>query len=316
MTHSPNSFSFQKNIIIVIYEKNCKANVRRPNYCYQFTKSKTYFKIITLVISLLIISVIPFIIIQPINGQISNKTLTMVDKPQEISPDNILDFRYSELVNFTSKIEQIDGHLNASLLNKYDGNESLAFVHATHPIAEVYPFVAPQIANTNQSLNQSLYSILVNLPEISRDSTNDEYLSIIQSTKDILKDIINEVIPKNLQNDLLFNSFVIVNLLDLAGYEYQAAVTNGTITAIFEYQDSKAFMQQAEKLMSIYYADPETSVESSGLLSHVSSLNTAIDEVSTPEEIYLLIDGIFSKMSLIISTDKLTLLSKLGITTD
>jgi hypothetical protein len=51
-------------------------------------------------------------------------------------------------------------------------------------------------------------------------------------------------------------------------------------------------------------------------LTLVSSLNTAIDEVSTPEDIYLLIDGIFSKMSLIISTDKLTLLSKLGVTTD
>ena len=290
--------------------------MRRPNYSYQFIKSKTYFKVITLVIPLLVISVIPFIFIQPINGQISDKTITIVDKPQEISSDNILDLRYSNLVNFTSKIEQIDGHLNASLLNKYDGNESLAFAHATHPIAEVYPFVAPQIAKTNESLNQSLYSILVNLPEVSRNSTNDQYFSTIQSAKDILKDIKNEVIPKNLQNDVLFNSFVIVNLLDLAGYEYRAAVNNGTITAIFEYQDSKAFIQQAEKLMSVFYVDPETSDEVSGLLTLVSSLNTSIDEVSTPEDIYLLIDGIFSKMSLIISTDKLTLLSKLGVTTD
>ena len=290
--------------------------MRRPNYCYQFIKSKTYFKIITLVIPLLVISVIPFIFIQPINGQISDKTITIIDKPQEISSDNILDLRYSNLVNFTSKIQQIDGHLNASLLNKYDGNESLAFAHATHPIAEVYPFVAPQIAKTNESLNQSLYSILVNLPEVSRNSTNDQYFSTIQSAKAILKDITNEVIPKNLQNDVLFNSFVIVNLLDLAGYEYQAAVNNGTITAIFEYQDSKAFIQQAEKLMSIFYIDPETSDDISGLLTLVSSLNTSIDEVSTPEDIYLLIDGIFSKMSLIINTDKLTLLSKLGVTTD
>ena len=290
--------------------------MRRPNYSYPFIKSKTYFKVITLVIPLLVISVIPFIFIQPINGQISDKTITIVDKPEEISSDNILDLRYSNLVNFTSKIEQIDGHLNASLLNKYDGNESLAFAHATHPIAEVYPFVAPQIAKTNESLNQSLYSILVNLPEVSRNSTNDQYFSTIQSAKDILKDIKNEVIPKNLQNDVLFNSFVIVNLLDLAGYEYRAAVNNGTITAIFEYQDSKAFIQQAEKLMSVFYVDPETSDEVSGLLTLVSSLNTSIDEVSTPEDIYLLIDGIFSKMSLIISTDKLTLLSKLGVTTD
>ncbi|HKR72573.1 MAG TPA: hypothetical protein VJR94_00525 [Candidatus Nitrosocosmicus sp.] len=240
----------------------------------------------------------------------------IINNPQEISPDDILDFRYSDLVNFTSKIEQIYGHLNASLLNKYAGNESLTFAHASHPIAEVYPFVSPQIANTSQSLNQSLYSILVNLPELSRNMTNDEYLRTIQSTNDILKDITDAVIPKNLQNDVLFNSFVIVNLLDLAGYEYQAAVTNGTISAIFEYQDSKAFIKQAEKLMSIFNADPETSAGSSGLFPLVSSLNTSIGEVATPEEIYLSIDRIFSKMTTILSTDKLTLLSKLGITTD
>lgn len=290
----------------------CRPN----NYYYQFIKSKAYIKIIVLIIPLLVISIMPFIILQSVNGQINNKITTIVDKPHEISSKDILDIRYSNLVNFTSKIKQIDGHLDASLLNKQDGNESLAFAHASHPIAEVYPFVAPQIANTNKSLNQSLYSILVNLPEISRNSTSYEYLSKIQSTKDILEDIINEVIPKNLQNDILFNSFIIVNLLDLAGYEYQAAVSNGNITAIFEYQDSKAFIKQAEILMSIFYVNPETSVDSSELLPLLTSLNTLIDEVSTPEEIYLLIDQIFSKMSLIMSTDKLTLLSKLGVTTD
>lgn len=300
---------------MVIYENNCKANMIRPNHYCQFIKYNTYFEVITLAISLILLSVIPFII-HPINGQINNMSHLIINNPQEISPDDILDFRYSDLVNFTSKIEQIYGHLNASLLNKYAGNESLTFAHASHPIAEVYPFVSPQIANTSQSLNQSLYSILVNLPELSRNMTNDEYLRTIQSTNDILKDITDAVIPKNLQNDVLFNSFVIVNLLDLAGYEYQAAVTNGTISAIFEYQDSKAFIKQAEKLMSIFNADPETSAGSSGLFPLVSSLNTSIGEVATPEEIYLSIDRIFSKMTTILSTDKLTLLSKLGITTD
>ncbi|WP_145988004.1 hypothetical protein [Candidatus Nitrosocosmicus franklandus] len=286
------------------------------DWCCLFTKYKTCFYVVTLCIPLLFISLTPFIFLQSVNGQILHESSTVVDNLQEISPENILDIRYSDLVNFTSKIEQIYGHLNASLLNKYTGNDSLAFAHASHPITEVYPFVAPQIAKTNQSLNQSLYSVLVNMPDVSRNSTIDEYFTTIQLANNILKEITNAVIPKNLQNDLLFNSFVVVNLLDLAGYEYSAAVTNGTIEAIFEYQDSKAFIKQAEKLMSIFNTDPETSTSSSELILLVNSLNALIDRVATPEEIYLSIDGIFSKMATMISTDRLTLLSKLGVTTD
>ncbi|HET6588531.1 MAG TPA: hypothetical protein VFG45_00030 [Candidatus Nitrosocosmicus sp.] len=291
----------------------------KPHNCYNNTTSRECVKVVILIIPLLILFITSFIIFQSSNGQMVNSTTTTttsIGNSKEISSRDVLDFRYSDLVNFTSKIKQIDGHLNASLLNKYDGNESLALAHAEHPIGELYPFVGPQIAITNQSLNQSLYLILMDIPEYSKNSTNEEYLSVIQSTQNLLKDIINEVIPKNLQNDKLFNSFVVVNLLDLAGHEYQAGVTNDTITAIFEYQDSKAFIQQAEKLLSTFYSDSETSIDSSGLWPLVNSLNAAIEKVSTPEEIYLSIDSIFSKISLLVNTDKLTLLSKLGVSAD
>ncbi|MDN5846681.1 MAG: hypothetical protein L0H53_10460 [Candidatus Nitrosocosmicus sp.] len=71
-----------------------------------------------------------------------------------------------------ASIRSSHGELShALLLNKYDGNETFAVGHAAHPIAEVYPLVAPQIASANKSLDLSLYSMLVNLPEISKNST-------------------------------------------------------------------------------------------------------------------------------------------------
>lgn len=297
-------------------KKKCRNNVHLQHFCYHLSKPFVYFMASVFSISLLISSVLPFVVFQPISGQIVDSSIINVDKPKELSARDIQDSRYSDLVNFTSKIQQIYGHLNASLLNKQAGNESLAFAHASHPIAEVYPLVERQVANTNNSLNQLLYSTLVNLPKVSTDSAYDQYLSTVESTDDLLKDITRAVLPEDLQNDVVFNSFVIINLLDLAGYEYQIAVTNGTITTIFEYQDSRAFIKQAEKLMSILMAAPHTSANSSGLMPLVNSLNNSIEAVSTPEEVYLTIDAIFSKLESILGIDKLTLLSKLGVTTD
>ena len=58
----------------------------------------------------------------------------------------------------------------------------------------------------------------------------------------------------------MFNSFVVVDLLDTAGHEYQEAITNNTITAMVEYQDSQAFLQQAEKLLTSLHSLDQSSL--------------------------------------------------------
>ena len=298
---------------MVIYKKYNKASVRQWDHCYSPTKLKTFLILITFVIPLLFIAITFFISFPPINGQINDKPVSGLEKQNETQIGNIFDPRYTNLVNFTSKIDQIHGHLNASLMNKYDGNETLVVAHAAHPVAEIYPLIAPQIANANKSLDQSLYSILVNLPEVSKNSTNEEYANVIQSTKNVLKKIVNEVIPRDLQNDLMFNSFVVVNLLDTAGHEYQEAITNNTITAMVEYQDSQAFLQQAEKLLtSLHSLNQSSSLDSHNFIPLLSSLNSSIVEVSNPKDVYMSINKIFQEISSISGLDKFTLLSKLG----
>ncbi len=298
---------------MVKYKKYSKASVSQWDHSYISIKLKTFLVLMTFVIPLLFIALTSFISFQPIIGQINDKSVSGLEKQKGLSISNIFDPSYSNLVNFTSKIDQIHGHLNASLLNKYDGNETLAVAHAAHPIAEVYPLVAPQIASANKSLDLSLYSILVNLPEISKNSTNEEYANTIQSTKTVLKQIVNEVIPKGMQDDLTFNSFVAVDLLDTAGHEYQEAITNSTITAMVEYQDSQAFLQQAEKLLSsLHLLNQRSTLDSYDFIALLSSVNSSIVEVSTPKEVYILIDRIFQEISSVSGIDKFTLLSKLG----
>jgi hypothetical protein len=49
----------------------------------------------------------------------------------------------STLVDFSSNIEQIRGHLNAAVMNKEAGNNTLAKAHTLHPIAEIYSIIEP-----------------------------------------------------------------------------------------------------------------------------------------------------------------------------
>ena len=135
-------------------------------------------------------------------------------------------------------------------MNKLDGNEVFAVAHSGHPIAEIYPIIEPQVSKVNRSLSDLLYSKLSSLPGLAKNSTNEVYLKEVAETNVILKQTLKEVIPYHFQNDTTFNVFVVVDLLDTAGSEYQEAITNNTITAMVEYQDSNAFIQMAQKVLS------------------------------------------------------------------
>lgn len=60
----------------------------------------------------------------------------------------------STQVDFASNIEQIRSHLNAAVMNKEAGNNTLAKAHTLHPIAEIYSSIEPQISNV--TLNETL----------------------------------------------------------------------------------------------------------------------------------------------------------------
>ncbi len=159
---------------------------------------------------------------------------------------------------------------------------------------------------------------LLSLPEIVKNSTNESYTKEIETTKSILKQVVNEVIPNNFQNDTTFNIFVIVDLLDIAGSEYQEAITNNTITAMVEYQDSNAFIQVAQKLLSnILMSNNSTlNVQNSNFTHLFVLLDSTIQKVSDPKQVHSSIVNIFLDLSKAIELDLHTLLSKLGTVAD
>lgn len=282
------------------------------HYTYPFlvNKIQTFFIFTTFMSILLFLSLFSLSVLQESKGQL----LPSTDSNTRNQISNIYDLRYSMLVNFTSKIDQIHGHLNASAMNKFDGNETFAVAHAGHPIAEIYPIIEPQIAKVNSSLSELLYSKLLSLPDLAKNSTNELYVNEIEATKSILRQVVNEVIPSNFQNDTTFNIFVIVDLLDIAGTEYQEAVTNNTITAMVEFQDSNAFIQVAQKLLSDLLSSNNSTlnVQNSNFTHLFALLDSTIQKVSDPKQVHSSIVNIFLELSKAIELDLHTLLSKLG----
>jgi hypothetical protein len=225
-----------------------------------------------------------------------NKTTTTADNTTTTN----LTSSNSTLIDFVSNIEQIRAHLNAAMMNKQAGNNSLAQAHTLHPIAEIYSSIEPQIANANMTLNQTLASNLNELSQIVNSSTTDEFNTQAQKINGLVNQTVKLVVPIQTGNNSTFALAVVADLLSIASEEYGEAVENGTIKEIVEYQDGQAFVSRAQDLMM------QTS--STGLLQEqtldiqetnklFSDLNTAIKNKSSPELVDTSIRAIIREIS-------------------
>ena len=191
------------------------------------------------------------------------------------------------LIDFVSNIEQIRAHLDAAMMNKQAGNNSLAQAHTLHPIAEIYSSIEPQIANANMTLNQTLASNLNELSQMVNSSTTDEFNTQAQKINGLVNQTVKQVVPVESANNSTFGLAVVADLLSIASAEYGEAVENGTIKEIVEYQDGQAFVSRAQDLMVqtstglLQEKTPE--IQKTNKL--FSDLNIAIHNKSSPDEL-------------------------------
>ena len=203
------------------------------------------------------------------------------------------------LIDFVSNIEQIKAHLDAAMMNKQAGNNSLAQAHTLHPIAEIYSSIEPQIANANMTLNQTLASNLNELSQMVNSSTTDEFNTQAQKINGLVNQTVKQVVPVETANNSTFSLAVVVDLLSIASAEYGEAVENGTIKEIVEYQDGQAFVSRAQDLMVqtstglLQEKTPE--IQKTNKL--FSDLNIAIHNKSSPELVDTSIRAIIHQLS-------------------
>lgn len=207
----------------------------------------------------------------------------------------------STLIDFVSNMEQIRAHLNAAMMNKQAGNNSLAQAHTLHPIAEIYSSIEPQIANANMTLNQTVASNLNELSQMVNSSTTDEFNTQAQKINGLVNQTVKQVVPVETVDNSTFGLAVVADLLSIASEEYGEAVENGTIKEIVEYQDGQAFVSRAQDLMvqtsstGLPPQEQTLGIEETNKL--FSDLNTAIQNKSSPELVDTSIRAIIHEIS-------------------
>jgi hypothetical protein len=203
------------------------------------------------------------------------------------------------LIDFVSNLDQIRAHLNAAMMNKQAGNNTLAQAHTLHPIAEIYSSIEPQIANANMTLNQTLVSNLNELSQRVNSSTTDEFNTQAQKINALVNQTVEQVVPVKTANNVTFGLAVVADLLSIASAEYGEAVENGTIKEIVEYQDGQAFVSKAQDLMvqTSTGLPQEKTPEIQETNKLFSDLNTAIQNKSSPEVVDTSIRTIIHEIS-------------------
>jgi hypothetical protein len=190
----------------------------------------------------------------------------------------------STQVDFVSNIEQIRGHLNAAVMNKEAGNNSLAKAHTLHPIAEIYSTIEPSISNINSTLNNTLATDLDQFSQMVNTSSLDEFDEQSKKINGTLNQTIQQVIPRDAIDNSSFNLGVVSDLLSIAETEYGEAVENGTIKEIVEYQDGQAFVSRAQNVFSQVSStlpvEMNPNVEET--VQFFSTLDTSIQNKSNP----------------------------------
>jgi hypothetical protein len=191
----------------------------------------------------------------------------------------------STQIGFVSNMEQIRGHLNAAVMNKEAGNNTLAKAHTLHPIAEIYSSIEPQISDTNVTLNETLATNLNQLSQMVNTSSSNEFNAQSQKVNELLNQTLQQVIPAEIADNSTFRLGVVSDLLSIAGVEYGEAVENGTIKEIVEYQDGQEFVSRAQGLFSQTSPTLPSNLgpEVQEANTFFSELNGAIQNKSSPE---------------------------------
>src|SRR6476469_6605158 len=149
-------------------------------------------------------------------------------------------------VDFMTKMGLMKGHLLVAKELLDQGKPDQAEPHIGHPVEEIYADVEDQL---NERKLPEFKTTLIKLQDLVKagakdpDQVNAEFDRSMQAVDGAIA-----ALPEAQRKDPKFVLQVINGLLDTANSEYGAAVANGKIAAIIEYQDSRGFVMYAESL--------------------------------------------------------------------
>ena len=146
-------------------------------------------------------------------------------------------------------LEQMKGHLDASIINIQNNNSVLAVAHALHPIEEIVDIINTRLIQTNETLTKEFSTKLNNYVQTVK--SND--LNKIMKEKAELENLLNYALDQSISLEKRNNHDYILNvtaeLINIASEEYNEAMYNGQIINLLEYQDGQQFIKRAIMLL-------------------------------------------------------------------
>jgi hypothetical protein len=150
---------------------------------------------------------------------------------------------------FHGYLEQMKGHLDASIINVQSNNSVLAIAHALHPIEEIVDIINNRLIQTNETLTKEFSTKLNNYVQTVK--SND--INKIMKEKAKLENLLNEALDQSIslekrnRGDYILN--VTAELITIASEEFNEAMYNGQIINLLEYQDAQQFIKKAITLL-------------------------------------------------------------------
>ena len=160
---------------------------------------------------------------------------------------SVADAQTYNKLEFVYNIEQMKGHLEQAIVNKENGNNTLAQAYIQHPIVEIYDAIEAQLAAADSNHNTLLFNSLNQLSKNADNSDLAQFKKQTNGVNQILDEAIDLVAPGD---NSTFTLIVASWLLDAANTEYDSGVRNGKIIQIVEYQDAIGFISRSESLLN------------------------------------------------------------------
>src|SRR5690348_11810297 len=143
-----------------------------------------------------------------------------------------------EKLSFAGYLEETLGHFWAIEKNLDENNAQLALVHATHPIAELYDSMKPELKEANPDFDAKVQKTLLDLgKKTGKDVTREDAQKAIDDAKEIIEEAREIVVGDELSNDPNFKAKLMIGLLSTSIGEYEEGVKNGQIELMAEFQD-------------------------------------------------------------------------------
>jgi len=162
---------------------------------------------------------------------------------------NVFSESDQEKLEFAQSLEETLGHFWAIEQNLNEQNADLALVHATHPIAELYDVMKPELNEYDPDLDTKVRDTLMQLQNKASAKVSREQAQVaIDEAKEVIEIARSTVVGEKLSSDPIFKAKLIKGLLETSVAEYREAVSDGKVIEMAEFQDGSAFVWKSEQI--------------------------------------------------------------------